>query len=95
MHSRGEVRSFLQSAADYWLAEVSISTALRMDAVSNLIYWQGNAARGVNKDAVLFLVQNLNQGLKGAFPDQRCWWRRIPLPVLGVTTPVCVRRSRI
>ena len=39
MHSRGEVRSFLQSAAAYWLAEYHFD-GLRMDAVSNLIYWQ-------------------------------------------------------
>ena len=66
MHSRGEVRSFLQSAADYWLEEFHFD-GLRMDAISNLIYWQGNPARGENKDAVQFL-QNLNRGLKERFP---------------------------
>ena len=67
MHSRGEVRSFLQSAADYWLEEFHFD-GLRMDAISNLIYWQGNPARGENKDAVQFL-QNLNSGLKARFPS--------------------------
>ncbi len=67
MHSRGEVRSFLQSSAHYWLAEYHFD-GLRMDAVSNLIYWQGNAARGVNKLAVQFL-QTMNQGLKERFPS--------------------------
>lgn len=62
MHSRGEVRSFLQSAANYWLEEFHFD-GLRMDAISNLIYWQGNPARGENKSAVSFL-QNMNQGLK-------------------------------
>lgn len=61
MHSRGEVRSFLQSCANYWLKEYHVD-GLRMDAISNMIYWQGNPARGVNKDAVVFL-QNMNEGL--------------------------------
>ena len=67
MHSRGEVRSFLQSAAHYWLEEFHFD-GLRMDAISNLIYWQGNPARGENKSAVQFL-QNMNQGLKNRFPS--------------------------
>ncbi len=67
MHSRGEVRSFLQSAANYWLTEFHFD-GLRMDAISNMIYWQGNPARGENKGAVLFL-QNLNQGLKKRHPS--------------------------
>ena len=67
MHSRGEVRSFLQSAANYWLTEFHFD-GLRMDAISNMIYWQGNPARGENKGAVLFL-QNLNQGLKMRHPS--------------------------
>ncbi|MGN0334102.1 MAG: 1,4-alpha-glucan branching protein GlgB [Lachnospiraceae bacterium] len=62
MHSRGEVRSFLQSAAFYWIKEYHID-GLRMDAISNMIYWQGNCQRGVNKDAVAF-IQHMNQGLK-------------------------------
>ncbi len=67
MHSRGEVRSFLQSSAHYWLSEYHFD-GLRMDAVSNLIYWQGNEARGVNKLAVQF-IQTMNQGLKERFPS--------------------------
>lgn len=67
MHSRGEVRSFLQSSAHYWLSEYHFD-GLRMDAVSNLIYWQGNEARGVNKLAVQFL-QTMNRGLKERFPS--------------------------
>lgn len=67
MHSRGEIRSFLQSAANYWLSEFHFD-GLRMDAISNMIYWQGNPARGENKGAVMFL-QNLNQGLKSRHPS--------------------------
>ena len=67
MHSRGEVRSFLQSAANYWLSEFHFD-GLRMDAISNMIYWQGNPDRGENKGAVMFL-QNLNQGLKKRHPS--------------------------
>ncbi len=44
-HSRGEVASFLQSAANYWLKEYHFD-GLRMDAVSRLIYWQGDEKRG-------------------------------------------------
>ena len=67
MHSRGEVRSFLQSAANYWLTEYHID-GLRMDAISRAIYWQGNPARGVNGNAVEFL-QYMNQGLKKLHPS--------------------------
>ena len=62
MHSRGEVRSFLQSAAEYWLNEYHID-GLRMDAISRAIYWQGMPERGVNSNAVEFL-RYMNQGLK-------------------------------
>ncbi len=67
MHSRGEVRSFLQSAANYWLEEFHFD-GIRMDAISNLIYWQGNPARGENKSAVQFL-QDMNRGLKKRHPS--------------------------
>ena len=66
MHSRGEVRSFLQSAANYWLAEFHVD-GLRMDAISRMIYWQGDPGRGVNLDAVKFL-QYMNRGLKALHP---------------------------
>lgn len=66
MHSRGEVRSFLQSAANYWLKEYHFD-GLRMDAVSRLIYWQGDPARGVNGNAVDF-IRSMNQGLKERNP---------------------------
>ncbi len=67
MHSRGEVRSFLQSAANYWLTEYHMD-GIRMDAISRAIYWQGEPARGVNHNAVDFL-KFMNQGLKAIHPS--------------------------
>ncbi len=67
MHSRGEVRSFLQSAAYFWLNEFHFD-GLRMDAVRNLIYWQGDENRGENRTAIGFL-KNMNAGLKRMLPD--------------------------
>ena len=66
MHSRGQVRSLLQTAANYWLAEFHVD-GLRMDAISRMIYWQGDPGRGVNLDAVKFL-QYMNRGLKTLHP---------------------------
>lgn len=66
MHSRGEIRCFLQSAANYWLSEFHFD-GLRMDAVSRLIYWQGDEARGVNGTTLEFL-KTMNQGLKQRHP---------------------------
>ena len=66
MHSRGEVRSFLQSSANYWLKEFHFD-GLRMDAISNIIFWQGDERRGVNANAVSF-VKNMNHKLKKANP---------------------------
>lgn len=66
MHSRGEIRTFLQSCADYWLRVFHID-GLRMDAVSRLIYWQGDPARGVNGSTLEFL-KGMNQGLQQRHP---------------------------
>ena len=66
MHSRGEVRSFLQSAANYWLSVYHID-GIRMDAISRAIYWQGDPGRGVNMNAVEFL-KYMNEGLKMLHP---------------------------
>lgn len=66
MHSRGEVRSFLQSSACWWLEEFHFD-GLRMDAISRIIYWHGQPERGVNNQAVDF-VRTMNRGLKERFP---------------------------
>lgn len=65
-HSRREVASFLQSAANYWLEEYHFD-GLRMDAVSRLLYWQGDEKRGENGTAVNFL-KIMNQGLHALHP---------------------------
>ncbi len=62
MHSRGEVRSFLQSAADHFLTGYHFD-GLRIDAISRMIYWQGDEKRGENGSAIDFL-KVMNQGLK-------------------------------
>ena len=65
-HWKPEVCSFLQSASAFWLDEYHFD-GLRMDAVGNLIYWQGEEARGENKGAIEFL-KRMNRGLKEKFP---------------------------
>lgn len=67
LHSRGEVRSFLQSAANYWLSEYHFD-GLRMDAISRIVYWMGDEKRGVNDRAVEF-VAGMNGGLKELHPS--------------------------
>lgn len=67
IHSKGEVRSFLQSAANYWLSEYHFD-GLRMDAISRIIYWMGDESRGVNDRAVDF-IRNMSQGLKDRHPS--------------------------
>lgn len=64
--SRGEVSSFVLSAAAYWL-ETYHFDGLRMDAISQMVYWMGDQSRGVNENGVRFL-KTLNQGLHTRFP---------------------------
>ncbi len=66
MHSRGETCSFLQSAANFWLGCYHFD-GIRMDAISRIIYWQGDEARGVNGMAVDF-VKTMNSGLRSLNP---------------------------
>ncbi len=67
MHAHGDVRSFLQSSMNFWLTEFHFD-GLRFDAVSNLIYWQGEYGRGENKEATSFL-RVMNKGLKERHPE--------------------------
>lgn len=66
IHSRREVACFLQSAANYWLKEYHFD-GLRMDAVSRLIYWQGDEKRGENGTTINFL-KVMNKGLHAIHP---------------------------
>lgn len=60
------VCSFLMSAAAFWL-DCYHADGLRMDAVSNVLYWQGDATRGVNIGGIQFL-KTMNYELKQRFP---------------------------
>ena len=66
-HSRGELRSFLKSAANYWLKEYHFD-GLRMDAVSRLIFRKGDWQQGENPEGLSFL-RELNQGLQKLHPS--------------------------
>ena len=66
MHSRGEVQSFLQSSANYWVKEYHFD-GLRIDALSRIIYWHGEENRGVNGNAVEF-IRHMNKSLKEMHP---------------------------
>ena len=65
-HSRGEVASFLQSNANYWLQEFHFD-GIRMDAISRAIYWMGDPKRGVNDRSVAF-IKEMNAGLHSLNP---------------------------
>ena len=64
---RGEVRSFLQSAAHYWVEKYHFD-GLRMGAINNALYWQGDSRRGVNPGAVEF-IKYMNSGLHHLHPN--------------------------
>ena len=65
-HGRGEVQSFLQSAANFWLKEIHFD-GLRIDAVSRLIYWRGDYHQGENADGIHFL-KKFNEGIRKLHP---------------------------
>lgn len=62
-----EVRSFLMSAAAFW-CDVYHMDGLRLDAVSNLIFWGGNKNRGANEGSLNFL-KRLNYFMNENFPS--------------------------
>ena len=66
MHAHGDVRSFLNSAADYWVSKFHCD-GIRMDAVSRIIYWNGDPNRDTNANGLEFL-KTLNAGLHMRHP---------------------------
>ena len=64
---RETTRSFLMSCAAYWL-DVYHVDGLRMDAISNIIFWQGNKNRGENQGAIDF-IRRMNYNLTEAYPN--------------------------
>lgn len=64
--SRNEVKSFLLSNLYFWVREFHID-GIRMDAISNLLYFRENLEEKENKKAIEFL-QFLNQSLHEEFP---------------------------
>lgn len=61
-----EVRSFLMSAASFWIDKYHID-GLRMDAISNVIHWHGNKDLGENEGAIHF-IKRMNYNLSKAYP---------------------------
>lgn len=66
-HSRGEVQSFLQSSAYYWLKEYHFD-GIRIDAIRNILYWQGDTERGENIGGIKF-IKHINSEIKKLIPD--------------------------
>ncbi len=60
------VRSFLISSATFWVDTYHMD-GIRIDAVSNLIYWDGNRDRGTNQGAIDF-IKRLNYSIHHEFP---------------------------
>ncbi len=60
------VKSFLLSSSCLWLDKYHID-GLRVDAVSNLIYYHGNKALGVNENAISF-IKRFNYHIHEKFP---------------------------
>ena len=63
---REEVRSFLMSAASFWIDKYHVD-GLRMDAISNVIHWHGNKDLGENEGALHF-IKRMNYNLHHSYP---------------------------
>ena len=82
---KGFTRSFLYSNAMFWLKYFHID-GFRVDAVSNIIYYLGNPANGVNEGACDFL-RNLSRHLF-AYDDRILLMAEDSSAHDGVTRPV-------
>ena len=63
----GPVISFLMSSGNFFLNEYHFD-GLRLDAVSNIIYFEGNKNIGVNETGISF-IKRFNYSLKSANPN--------------------------
>jgi len=66
-HGSGPVISFLMSSANFFIDKYHID-GLRLDAVSNIIYFEGNKNLGVN-EAGLSFIKRFNYSIKKEHPD--------------------------
>ena len=66
-YSKGHVRSFMKSCFSYWIESFHLD-GIRVDAVSYMIYYNGNENRGVHKDNIIF-ISDLNKTLTIKYPD--------------------------
>lgn len=61
------VRSFLMSAISYFLSYFHFD-GIRLDAVSNILYWDGDSSKGRNEGGIEFL-KRLNGKIHFAYPS--------------------------
>lgn len=57
-------KSYIQSAVDYYLKEYKVD-GIYFSAIENILYWQGDKNRGVNKESFKFLSK-LNTHIKAS-----------------------------
>ena len=65
--SKDPVRSFLMSGIDYFISYFHFD-GVRLDAISNVIYWHGDCSRGENTGAIEF-IKRLNGKIHIKHPD--------------------------
>ena len=83
----GSVRSFLISNAIFWMNYYHID-GFRVDAVANMIYWDGNQSRGVNEGALDF-IKKMNEAIFEE-NDKMLMIAEDSTSYPLVTAPVCV-----
>lgn len=66
-YSKGHVRSFMKSAINFWIEKCHFD-GIRIDAVSNMIFYDGNKYRGENQNNIKFLKE-LNHDLSKDYPN--------------------------
>lgn len=66
-YSKGHVRSFMKSAINFWIEKCHFD-GIRIDAVSNMIFYDGNKDRGENPNNIKFLKE-LNRDLSNDYPN--------------------------